>query len=1052
MQLKPLCLELIQTIASLPQRPNAKRDVTQALTKILNSLQEIATKPDILDAKIADFVFVPLSHVLRVSRNVPVHALELCLDCISILLTSGWKDDLSPELTGQLLILFTFLANPSSAENGLSATSEELQAASLKCMTELIAKASRNIHGKQSLTKTENIPTLGKAVLTTVDSLAEAPSNEVKFHALAAIQAFSSGIDDLDALASFLPRMASSLTKVLTPSSSNRVNFRVLERGLNTLSLLLVRVLGDRVTSNLAPQAAQAKAQDGAKVLRTASWLQATAAQIKIALANVLKLRNHDKTEVRQALLQLCLSVIQDCRASLSECTGMMVETLVTLAGRGGENDSVEQDLKVLLSTESQIAGLLRESLHSWVLSLPRLMQSKDDNGRHQIIHKISVTFRLLNGEQMELSSIDDLLAMNLRDSVSHILSDSKGAAPLIESTSDAPLESALVVEKSRSISFPPLRLPFKSQDDALAEFKLLLYELSRSNSALNVTRDLISMIESGNQETQLATFWLAVNLLKDTIQYNTAVEDFLDFGMPSLQTQLLDELYSLSLTKLTQSEDSGPHWQTRALSLEVVALQAYRYKEDFRVELIEALYPVLYLLGSSSPALREHAITCLNMIASSCGYASASHLIVSNVDYLVNAVGLKLNYHDVSPQAAQVLLMMMRLCGPSLLPYLDDLVASMFSALERYHGYPKLVELLFSVLRGMAEEGVKTPQLAIEADDQRKHRQTWRSISISEVAGALKKNKLESRKGDEEHRESLGSFPRRPWKDSTSESPDNQSPTEESTREEDAVQPTEPPPPAPRTFDILLKISELTQHYLTSSSPNLRTSLLSLLHTTIPALSRHENSFLPLVNTLWPVLLPRLEDPEAYVVSDTLDIMALMCTYAGNFMKNRIEGIWEVLKALHQRTTKQFSASGGSSNPIPKNLVISHKHEGGSVIPTKGSDVDHFRPEKYVDAPARMTREALIRLLSAVAQYVVVQEDFFENMVDMLDLVLGREDVRQALESRNSDVVWLRLFRKSKQQAGPKGSESTHSAKSTLITGEVPTGKHHWKFVRLRL
>jgi hypothetical protein len=1040
--LKPPCVELIQVIASLGRAPNAKREAIQSLEKLLKVLREVAARPENLDAKISEFVFVPISHVLRASRNVPVRALELCLECISILLKTGWNGNLSPELSGQLLILFTFLANPSSAENGITSTSEELQGAAFKCMAEVLTETTRTTQGRQLLTATKNIPALGKAVLVMVDSLAEVPSTDVRMQALAALHALSAGIEDLDALASFLPRMISSLTKVLTPTSSARSHFRLLESGLNAISLLFSRVLSDRATKDLPTEPAKGDSQDGEDVHRTTAWLHATAAQVKIALANVFKLRKHDKTEVRHALLQLCLRIIQECRTSLSNCTGMAVETLISLAGRG-ENDSAVTELKILLSSDLKLAELLRESLHGWIISLPRIMQSKDDDNRHQIIHQISVTVRLLREEQIDLNLVDDLLAANLRNGFTNVLQDSKNARSIIE-TSASTDNTALVIGDSGSRSFQPLKLRFKGQDEMIGEFQQLLQELAKSDSGVTVAHDLIRSIESGTEEMQLSTFWLAVSLVRNVFKHNAAIDDFLDFGGPNLQAELLDELYALSLSKLTTNEDSASelHWRFQALSLEVVALQATRYKADFRVELIETLYPVLHILGSSNIALQNHAMTCLNILADSCEYSSARELIVSNVDYIVNAVGLKLNYHDISPQAPQVLLMMMRLCGPDLLPYLDDLVGSMFSALERYHGYPKLVELLFSVLRGMTEEGVKTPQLLITASEANAlEKRAWKETRMNEVVNLVKSVRDEALKRDEEHEHTSQNFPQRPWKDTVGDQP-----TEgEEENQDEAVQKKESPPPAPRTFDMLLKISELTQHYLTSSSPSLRTSLLSLLQTTIPALAKHENSFLPLINTLWPVLLPRLEDPEAYVVSNALDIMAMMCTYAGDFMKGRIEATWETVQTISRQSARSTTARNIRSRTKSPGLLL-HPASDERAFRAE-SEVDNYQPEKYVDAPTRMIRESFIQLMCTVAKHVAIREDLYDDIIDMLDPVISRDDVRQALESRNPDALWLRLFRKSNLLTSNSGIETIHSADKPTA---LPTGKPHWNFVQI--
>ncbi|KAH7117874.1 HEAT repeat protein-like protein [Dendryphion nanum] len=1041
-RLRTNCVELIQIVSSLTQRPNAKKDVVQSLVNLLQTLQVIIEKPDSLDEKLAEFVFVPISQVLRQSQKVPVRALELSLHCISILLRTGWKGNISPELSSQLLILFTFLSNPSSAENGIPATSEELQALAFRCMAELLTEITQNSQGRKLLTQTSNIPTIGKAVLVMVDSLAKTPSNDVKLQSLAAIRAFSEGVDDLDALASFLPRIVSSLTKVLTPSSSNRAGFRVLEHGLNTMSFLLSTVLSDHKTENLPSQATQEGQEDSEKVLRTKSWLQATSSQIKIALANILKLRRHDKREVRHALLQLCLGVIQDCRRSLTESISMVVETLINLSGYDGDQDKIESDLGLLLSTDEQLAGLLRESLHGWVVSLPRLMLSKDDATRRQVIQQVSMALRLLTREGVDLTMVNDLLAGNIRDSVSTIFTDDQVTASITEPKPDHKLDTALVYGDDKLMTFEPLKLRFKSQDDIMGEFRLLIGEISRSKAADFVARDLVNTIEYGPQEMRIATFWLSVNLVKDMVQHNAAFDDFLDLGTSDLQTELLDELYSLSLTNLTRvGSDSEPDWRAQALSLEVLALQANKHKEDFRGELIEALYPVLHLLGSPISGLRERAITCLNIIANACGYVNATDLIISNVDYVVNAVGLKLNYHEVSPQAPQVLLMMMRLCGPSLLPYLDDLVGSMFSALERYHGYPKLVELLFSVLRGMTEEGVKNPQLLIEGSDKTvSENKTWHTITIREVVTMLDSMKQEALKEDKErHKTTEASFPPRPWKETTKDGlNDNPSEEAEEDHAENDVQPTpDLPPPAPRTFDILLKISELTQHYLTSSSPSLRTSLISLLHTTIPALAKHENSFLPLVNTLWPVLLPRLDDSEAYVVANTLDIMALMCIHAGDFMKSRIEGMWEDIKALNRRILPKTKSQTYKSNSNSISLSLNQS--------TKVStDLEYFRPELYTDTPTRMIRESLYQFLSAVAQYVTVRGEQFDAIVDMLDPVIEKADIRRSLESRNPDAVWLRLRRKMQQNS------LNDKIKEFAVIGNIPTGKPEWVFIQV--
>jgi hypothetical protein len=939
-------------------------------------------------------------------------------------------------LSGQLLILFTFLAKPSSAESGIATTSDDLQSLAMKCMADLLTESARTKPAKEAMTATSNIPALGEAVLVMLDTLTESKSNSTRLQAVAALKSMIYAISDDDALTSFLPKLVSSLTKVLTPSSSNRPGFRVVEQGLDVLTSLISRLLSDRATKDL-PQSPADDVSSGNKLIRSASWLQATAAQIKVALANVFRLQNHDKPEVRWSLLQLCLKIVQECRTSLSGCTAMAIETAISLAGRGENQHTIETDLKALLSSDIRLADVLRESLHGWIVSLPRLMQSKDDHIRRQAIHQISVSLRLLD---QDATLVDEKLADGLRDGISTVLTDSNGleevAVHQLEQTGQA-----IVLGSSTSLNFEPLKLRLKGQEDMMVEFRQLVQELATSKSAVTVLQELMRTIDTGSQEVRLASFWVSVNLLRDLDRTESVFDDFIDMGMPNPREELLDDMYSQAVTILNQrGEAAEMSWHFYALALETIALQATRYKSGFRAELSEVLYPVLHHLGDSNESLRQHALTCLNILSTECGYAGAGELVVANVDYIVNAVGLKLAIGDVSPQAPQVLLMMMRLCGPSLLPYLDDLVGSIFDALERYHGYPKLTELLFSVLRGMAEEGVKAPLLAItESEENEKSSNRKKALTMLDVIDAIKRLDDDIRKRKEEDEApSKESFPQEPWKKETV-GPDAQDESDEQLSNTIEPQSTDPPPPpAPRTYDILLRISSLTQHYLTTTSPHLRTSLLSLLRTTIPALARHETSFLPLINTLWPVLLPRLQDPEAYVVSNALDVLALMCEHAGDFMRTRIDDAWDIFGKLHRRTKVR---RGPAQPSLSSSLKIASMDSGMNALSLTTTPAP-FRPEMYVDAPTRMIWNSLVDLLCAIAGHVTVKDERLDELFDILEPVLEREDVRRALEVCNADMVWLRMYKKERVAGNGKGNE--------VALDKMPMGRKEWEFVRI--
>ncbi len=90
-----------------------------------------------------------------------------------------------------------------------------------------------------------------------------------------------------------------------------------------------------------------------------------------------------------------------------------------------------------------------------------------------------------------------------------------------------------------------------------------------------------------------------------------------------------------------------------------------------------------------------------------------------------------------------------------------------------------------------------------------------------------------------------------------------------------------------------MARITSLTQHYLTSPAPTLRKSLLYLLSTVAPVLGPDEDAFLPLVNSVWPVVVSRLHDGEPYVVIAACEALAALCAAAGDFLASRVKAEW---------------------------------------------------------------------------------------------------------------------------------------------------------------
>jgi hypothetical protein len=474
----------------------------------------------------------------------------------------------------------------------------------------------------------------------------------------------------------------------------------------------------------------------------------------------------------------------------------------------------------------------------------------------------------------------------------------------------------------------------------------------------------------------------------------------YLDFGMEMspLQRHVTDELLALALENLptavedeTEAAENAP---ITCLAIEALSLVAETHKKEFRGDLVDALYPVVHHLGSSSPEVQNHAIVALNNIAHACEYPSAKELLLSNVDYMVNAVSLKLNIFDLSPQAPVVLNMMLKLVGPKLVPHLDDLVVSIFSILDGFHEYERLCEELFLVLGVIVEESAKgDPDVKlIEAGkvEPTRRRPKPKLLKDHELIQLLQQSMDENRPrlepldvpmGDEE--DEPKEFPREPWgKGKAKEA--NPLLDEDMDDEHPPPPPEEEPPKPTKTYEIVQRITRLSQHYLTHGSFTMRAKVLRLVSQATSTLGINEREYLPVVNDIWPVVYTRLFDDEPGVVMQACQAIAGIVETAGDFMATRVKEGWPGLK-------KVYAQAWGN---LEKERRVRSANMGIYGVNYKVWD-------------------AVVMMLTALVKHAGVHDEILDEICEMCGgkVLAEREDLREALEEAGAaDAVWLEM------------------------------------------
>ncbi|MCJ1358763.1 MAG: hypothetical protein MMC33_008763 [Icmadophila ericetorum] len=984
--LKPVCVNLTQIALRYETQKSSKKEILQALEQLLQVLEELKGQPSVLDRKLSDYIFFPLSHLFRQSAKLPTQATNVALKCLEILISCRWCQGAEKELRKQILILLGYLVGgrPTGAE--IRIVDEDVTTTALHCLRSFYEQNEDSRQAGTQPVDADAILVLGHTVTIILDVLKDGPSGVIKLAAVEALYALVASIADRSTLCRFLPGIVSSVTKLLSSGSRAKEPYRVLKDSLRSLALLIRKTLGPNTISRISEGGVERHQEFGN------DWMDATSGQVKIALATIVQLRYHEHVEVGDTLFDLCITILRDCRETLAIASALLTETALIISSHASEESSWSK-LKAmhdLIESDANLLDTLQLVVHDWISALPRVMQSNDTVKQRRQIKQISVAYRIAAGLSSNISILDHEVGVMLCESVGAAvrLSITSGKSSVKEEFEASSTLVQMTQGSLPSLSFEPLPLFGSSQADPLSEMERLVKDLDTLSASASVRRYLAESLESTSNSGHLACLWLASRLATENRDLQGDFGIYVDYSQESTNhgDDFGEILYSHSVGLLSSPTDGEDDWRLRAIALEVVAFRSSHAGQSFRPELVDVLYPVLECLGANNQILQRHAVTCLNILAQSCSYGSASELLIQNVDYLINSIALKFNTFDLRPQGPQVLLTMIQICGPTLIPYLDDLVESVFSALASFHGYARLVKLFFSILETLVNEGSKGPK-QISPDKAQRLVARRLPSSISEVALCLQSINAVS---EMNHLRDINIEESKPCgaEDAGADGINLDIEDSQALKSLELHESRR----ASKSYSMVQLVVHVGQYYLTHDSPVIRRQILNLTSKGCVALYRNEDKFLPLVNDIWPVVIKRLYDSESYVSVAAAGTIGNIIRYAGDFMSSRIVDEWHNIQALYgQMHAKKLSEQQGR-----------HKTTA------------HF-------TSAYQIWDALVGLCCRIVEHLRVNADMEDDLLNMLGpYANSRLDVRTGLDKLNPDALWLVL--ESQKQ---KGSEA---------------------------
>jgi len=1055
-KLKPPCVNLSSVALRFRTKDAAVKDILRALETVKSALDDLAGSNQ-LDAKLAEYAFFPLAQqVFNESKRLSPRCLEVAAECVTLLVSHGYRQALVPELGKQLIILMSMLAGAGPNAQTEAAT-DELKIACFQCIHAVVKALNASQHGSNVFEDQGTRNVVDQLVYLLLEAITESPSDQVQISASNVLLQLIVSIYSRVFLASLLPRTASALTKSLKPSTKARRTQKVLTTNLKAFRSILNLTLADRVALNPS-------ASDEKEALNE-SWLKATSGQVKNALIQVSKLRTHDSAIVRRALEELCVMVVEECHTTLADSVSAMVETLIALSAQP-DNQTARSTCRHLVIAYPDIEEMLKASFMNWSRSLPRLMQAQDERTKQFTLQRLAATLPLLGESQSSSAAMVNDLIPPLIGGISNMIQDTSTKTHELHGDTYSTLDALVRTRPAEIRRFEQFILTHESQRDTKRHLEELVNILRQSPEQSRIAQSLTDSVAEAEGVTRLASFWLALQLLQDGSGSSNymSVDEFLiptaSQGELASRSSILADLHATTLPLLSSVFDESSNdeygWQVQALAIEAIVLYAQTYSNDsYRPELMDTLYPVLSFLGSPNAVLRSHAMTALDKLAQSCQYASTSDLLISNVDYLVNSVAWKLNTYSLSPEAPQILRMMIKLCGAELMPYLDDLIHSIFAALDNYHGYPEWVETLFSTLKAMVDVAVEQPQIAITQGREVPvhHKPAARISNTSDICEDLQARKRRKLDFSRPANEPPSKAPQRPWTDAL-DGPSFPKPAAahgddlEGMEDNDAnekLAPLKPPTEEEeqklgRTHTLLLNIATSTVPHLASPSPGVRHLLLDLLKDLSPLLGRDENSFLPLINAIWPVIVPRLfanqtdEKETAYNIAAAADTIAVLCQNAGDFMTSRIEEITQQLVRLFKNVQRQANvksypvgpeALNSSTQMLPSSVPAQRPHfavsgavdlqlvrSSGEETATSSKPTPErqmlFRLDNTRTSQGQILNSLLGLLVSIISNVRLTLDTGDEIMALLMPFMRHKEGIREALEMYNEDAVWL--------------------------------------------
>ncbi|AOA66278.1 ASTRA complex subunit [Komagataella phaffii CBS 7435] len=914
-ELKPCCVELSK-VAFLSQEALVNHD-PKSLTKLLeNVYNELDNQQNLypnleLSAQLTDYIFQPIGVLLgHDDRALQEVHLQMIFKILEILVRRGWSTDRSDGMNEKIatLILFVIGKDP-LLYKGKITRDDELLLSAYNCLSTCLDNMI-NLNDDSLL---HNVGKLSHLILVSLDALNQKHSNsQLSVTILISLNKICVLVYQGDQLARILPGIVSSLVKTI----KSPVHYEVLLECLNLLSFLVERTFNDlnlHVTHPLDNLKLQdLEGFDNKLVVnqmgegnRNTDWLEVTVKQLYQSLKTISPvILTHHKPQVTLAWLEFVQAVIEKCPISLGTLIPFLIDSLLQLFPTHYETCS-----RILSLNRYLVQDTLNDLILSKIQEIPSKLNTVDEQQKRIFLKQLSSLIHyvdqpppaLLQGLQNEFFK--------------YLIGQRKKFSAPVKTIQEISVSLTLEADSSQLASLVPYEHDLKS-------LLLSLGQILPDSAVQSLITEFTPMNNINHVLDKSVSVWMTSEMLlgrsmqdevSELVKFDeSSRDDSMKYLILETANELID---SCDLnTPITQSKKN-----TLLLNLKAINNIIDIMGSEFTEELVGSLYPIFELLTAQDIAVRTSARYVVENIASKCYNGSLVDLVYKNIDYLIDGVSSRLN-SEITPYTSSILMVLIEIGGVDILDQLGDLISTMFTLLDYYHGYTVLCEQFFEVFHKLVDQS-SVLMRGYTFSEEKQTNTIWRMKDREAMGEFLTKYwaTVQRTKIDiPDTLEELTSHPNKPFGDldSDKDSDDEEELDINGIQSEPEVEAREVVKEwkSPFTPDVYFMFQTMLQYgdrLVMHDSVRLRIQIISLWNKIFPILSTSIDDMYPVISDLWPKVAEFiLQEKEMRLMIPTLELATTIIQYGGQFCCKRFIDLWEslskkkLLAQIHKKHT----------------------------------------------------------------------------------------------------------------------------------------------------